>query len=174
MGDRAVVSAQIERPSRAAVEVRTRCHLGLPVVAAMPPFLEDGTPFPTRYWLTCPLAVRRVDRLEAAGGVRAMTRQALSDADFAARLGAAHARYAAERDAAVPEGTQPAPVGGIGGTSGRGVKCLHAHYADTLAGNDNPVGEIVAPWVEPLDCPMPCVVDGPGGAERNPDWREPA
>jgi hypothetical protein len=33
-----------------------RCHLGLPVVIQVPPRLDDGTPFPTLYWLTCPLA----------------------------------------------------------------------------------------------------------------------
>jgi len=50
-----------------------------------------------------------------------------------------------------------------------GVKCLHAHYADHAAGNENPVGAVTAPFVEPLDCTVPCVVDG----ERNPAWREP-
>ena len=34
--------------------------MGLPVVVAVPPLLDDGTPFPTRYWLTCPLARIRV------------------------------------------------------------------------------------------------------------------
>lgn len=172
--DRAVVAAQIGRPSRAEVDVALRCHLGLPVVARMPPLLEDGTPFPTRYWLSCPLAVRRVDRLESAGGVRAMTRRALGDETFAARLADANARYAEERDAALPAGAEAVPAGGVGGAQRPGVKCLHAHYADQAAGNDNPVGEAVAPWVEPLDCLMPCVRDSGGTSERNPAWREPA
>jgi len=52
--------------------------------------------------------------------------------------------YAAERDAAVPQGHHgPAPSAGVGGTR-RGVKCLHAHYAWHLAGGDDPVGRWVA------------------------------
>lgn len=174
MDPRAVVGAQIGRPSRAEPDVVSRCHLGLPVVVRMPPLLEDGTPFPTRYWLSCPLAVRRVDRLESAGGVRTMTRKALDDGEFAARLAAADERYAADRDAAVPPGAAPAPEGGVGGAVGRGVKCLHAHYADHAAGGDNPVGEAVAPWVEPLDCLVPCVAEVDGEVAPNPAWREPA
>ncbi len=167
--DRAVVAAQIGRPSRAGFVVETRCHFGLPVVIRMPPLLEDGTPFPTRYWLTCPLAVRRVDRLEGAGGVRQMARRLEADPALRAELDAAHQRYAAERDADIPSGAEMRPTGGIAGIQGSGVKCLHAHYADHAVGNANPVGGAVAQWVEPLDDEMPCVVDG----RWNDAWQEP-
>lgn len=168
MSDRADLEAQIGRPLRADSEVVARCPLGLPVVAAVPPILDDGTPFPTRYWLSCPLAGIRIGRLEAAGGVRSMERHAQADPAFGRALDRAHARYGAERDALVASGISPAPSGGVAGARA-GVKCLHAHYADHAAGNDNPVGELVAPWVEPLDCTIPCVADG----ETNPRWREP-
>ena len=172
MDDRQVVTAQIDRPSRAEIGVPSRCHLGLPVVAQVPPVLEDGTPFPTLYWLTCPLAVRRISRLESGGGVKALDRRAARVPEFGAALEAAHAAYRNRRDALVPEGAEPRPAGGVAGAS-RGVKCLHAHYADARAGNPNPAGELVAPWVEPLDCRMPCVVDAEGEAVRNPEWVEP-
>jgi hypothetical protein len=162
------MAVQIGRPLRAPSGVGVRCPLGLPVVAIVPPTLDDGTPFPTRYWLTCPLATRRIGRLEATGGVRHMDAKASLEPEFGARLEAAHQRYARQRDAVLPDGVSPRPTGGVAGSSG-GVKCLHAHYADHAAGNDNPVGEAVAPWVEPLDCTRPCVVDG----EHNPDWKEP-
>ena len=59
-------------------------------------------------------------------------------------LAAAHAAYAAEREAALPAGhAGPRPYGGVGGTRA-GVKCLHAHYAWHLAGGDDPVGRWVA------------------------------
>ena len=62
----------------------------------------------------------------------------------AAELAAAHARYAAERDAALPVAHDgPRPGGGVGGTR-RCVKCLHAHYAWHLAGGADPVGAWVA------------------------------
>ncbi len=168
MTDGEAVAAQLGRPLRAAAEVVVRCPLGLPVVTVVPPLLDDGTPFPTRYWLSCPLASRRIGRVEGAGGVKAMERYAEADAEFGDRLEAAHVRYANERDAQVPAGHSPVPSGGVAG-SATGVKCLHAHYADHAAGNDNPVGEATAPFIEPLDCTVPCVVDG----APNPAWVEP-
>ena len=163
--DVGVVEAQIGRPLRADSTPVSRCHLGLPVVVQVPPILDDGTPFPTLYWLTCPLATTRIGRLEGAGGIKRLERKAETDPAFALRLEESHASYAAERDALVPEGTTPAPSGGVGGTS-VGIKCLHSHYAHARAGGDNPVGELVQDWIEPLDCIVPCVVEG----EMNPAW----
>ncbi len=57
------------------------------------------------------------------------------------------------------ESEAPRPSGGVGGTR-EGVKCLHAHYAHHGAGGENPVGRLVADWIEPLDCEVRCVVDG--------------
>ena len=102
MDDTAVVAVQIGRPLRSDADVVARCHLGLPVVTRVPPLLDDGTPFPTLYWLSCPLAMRRVGRVEAAGGVRSMDRRAAADPGFEASLQRAHRRYAAERDALIP------------------------------------------------------------------------
>jgi hypothetical protein len=123
--DRQVVEIQIGRPLRAESEVVARCHLGLPVVLKVPPHLDDGTPFPTLYWLTCPLAVTRIGRLEAGGGVRRMEAKSVSDPDFGAALDRAHHAYAEERDAMITDPDAPRPSGGVGGTA-RGVKCLHA------------------------------------------------
>jgi hypothetical protein len=171
VSDAQVVEVQIGRPLRAPVEVVSRCHLGLPVVVAVPPLLDDGTPFPTRYWLTCPLATKRVGRLESIGGVKRMEKRAEIDPEFARRLEETHRRYASERDALLPPDASPRPTGGVAGAA-RGVKCLHAHYADHRAGNDNPVGEAVSWWVEPLDCDRPCVLVGTE-VRVNPEWREP-
>lgn len=115
-----------------------RSAQGDPVVLRNAPLLDDGTPMPTRYWLVGPDR-EAVSRLEAAGGVRA----AEADID-PTELAEAHARYAAERDAALPlDWDGPRPSGGVGGTR-KGVKCLHAHYAWHLAGGDDPVGRWVA------------------------------
>lgn len=173
MNDRAVVAAQIERQPRSAIDVVARCHLGLPVAIAVPPHLDDGTPFPTRYWLTCPLAVRRIGRLESVGGVKAAEAKLASDPDLAAAHDATMKRYATERDALIDEDdARPRPTGGVAGAAA-GVKCLHAHYADYAAGNDNVVGEWAAPDVEPLDCVVPCVAEVDAQIVRNPEWREP-
>lgn len=155
------------------VVAAARCHLGVPTVIAVPPHLDDGTPFPTRYWLTCPLAVLRIGRLESAGGVKAAEQRIAAEPLYARRHEAAMERYARDRDALIaPDAPPHRPSGGVGGAA-RGVKCLHAHYADHAAGNDNPVGEDTAAAVEPLDCAAPCVATVGGVAGRNPQWREP-
>ncbi|MGA8040153.1 MAG: DUF501 domain-containing protein [Acidimicrobiia bacterium] len=165
MDDRQVIEIQIGRPLRADSTTVSRCHLGLPVVVRVPPILDDGTPFPTLYWLTCPLAATRIGRLEGAGGVKRMEQKAESDPEFADALDGAHRTYAATRDELVPEGSSPVPSGGVGGARA-GVKCLHAHYAHSRAGGENPVGALVGSWIEPLDCTQPCVSEG----GRNPEW----
>lgn len=112
---------------------------GGPVVIRSAPLLHDGTPMPTRHWLVGATERLAVSRLEAAGGVARA--EAAVPAD---ELAAAHMRSAAERDSAMPpDWTGPRPTGGVGGTR-RGVKCLHCHYADHLAGTGDPVGRWVA------------------------------
>ena len=170
--DSETMAQQIGRPLRAASKVLCRCNLSLPVVAEVPPVLETGEPFPTRYWLTCPLAHRRIARLEAAGGVRELQARLQSDPAFAEELAQAHARYAEERDALVPSAARHVPRGGVAGATG-GIKCLHAHYADFMAGNDNPVGREVHRRVGAPRCEVPCVTQAEAGPQRNPAWREP-
>jgi hypothetical protein len=137
--DIAAVRALIGRNPTARFEVVVRDAAGGPVVIRNEPFLADGTPMPTRYWLVGEDAVRAVSRLEAAGGVREA-----GEAVDPHELAAAHARYSAEREVAVPPGHPgPRPSGGVGGAR-RGVKCLHAHYAWFLAGGEDPVGRWVA------------------------------
>ena len=132
------VRTLLGREPRSAVEVVVTDAAGDAVVIRNPPLLDDGTPMPTRYWLVGPRESRAVATLEAAGGVRAA--QAAVDPD---ELALAHARYAEERDGAIPaDHAGPRPFGGVGGTR-LGVKCLHAHYAWFLAGGDDPVGR----WV---------------------------
>ena len=171
--DSEVLALQIGRPLRATSTVLRRCHLGLPVVAEVPPILDTGEPFPTRYWLTCPLAHRRISRIEGEGGVRAAQAKIAADPELSDAVEAAHARYSRERDALLPESTaRYRPTGGVGGSSG-GVKCLHAHYADFAAGNDNPIGRDVHGMIVGPRCGVPCVAVIDGELRRNPDWWEP-
>ena len=135
MDDRARVTELLGREPAGAFEVVVRDERGDPVVVRNAPFLDDGTPMPTRFYLVGAELVREVSRLEAAGGVRA----AEAEAD-AAELAALHRRYEAERDADIGADHQgPRPRGGVGGTR-VGVKCLHAHVAYHLAGGDDPIG----------------------------------
>jgi len=143
--DRARVEELLGRSPGGRFEVVVRDDSGDPVVLRNSPLLDDGTPMPTLYWLIGGRQRREVGRLESAGGVKAaedvVDPEALMDA---------HLRYAAERDALIPDShAGPRPSAGVGGTR-RGVKCLHAHYAWFLAGGDDPVGR----WVqEQIDHP---------------------
>ena len=140
------VEALLGRAPRGPCEIVVRADDGTPRVLRNAPFLDDGTPMPTRYWLVGPDDVLRVSRLESAGGVGRA--EAAVDPD---ELADAHRRYAAERDAAIPDGYDGhRPSAGVGGTR-RGVKCLHAHYAWHLAGGDDPVGRWVAEHMEAED-----------------------
>ncbi|MEM9466335.1 MAG: DUF501 domain-containing protein [Actinomycetota bacterium] len=137
--DRQRVAELLGREPGGAFEVVVRNAAGDPVVLRNAPILDSGRPMPTRYWLVGDHERRVVGRIEGDGGVRRA--EAAVDGDA---LQAAHDRYAAERDAAIPaDHDGPRPSAGVGGTR-RGVKCLHAHYAWHLAGGDDPVGRWVA------------------------------
>jgi hypothetical protein len=151
--DRARVRELLGRQPQSDYDIIVRDPDGDPVVLRNAPFLDDGTPMPTRYWLIGPSEIRRVGQLEAAGGVNAAEAEVPAD-----QLAAAHARYAAERDAAIPDDhTGPRPSGGVGGTR-LGVKCLHAHWAWHLAGGDDPVGRWIESHLEPSDSAGPLLV----------------
>lgn len=125
-------------------EVVVRSDNGDPVVLRNAPFMDDGTPMPTRYWLCDPEVTIAVSRLEADGGVN----RAEAEID-SAELEDAHRRYAAERDSLIDDDHRgPRPSGGVAGTR-TGVKCLHAHYAWHLAGGDDPVGRWVHDRLNP-------------------------
>ena len=137
--DIARVGELLGRVPQGQFEIVVRTKSGDPVVLRNAPFLDDGTPMPTRYWLLGEHETVIVGRLEASGGVN----QAEADIGPTA-LEETHNRYAAERDAAIdPTHTGPRPFGGVGGTR-IGVKCLHAHFGWWLAVGDDPVGQWVA------------------------------
>ena len=137
--DIARVGELLGRIPQGQFEIVVRTKSGDPVVLRNAPFLDDGTPMPTRYWLLGEHETVIVGRLEASGGVN----QAEADIGPTA-LEETHNRYAAERDAAIdPTHTGPRPFGGVGGTR-IGVKCLHAHFGWWLAVGNDPVGQWVA------------------------------
>ncbi len=160
--DRVVLREQLGRPLRGAVKVVSRCPFGKPRVIGTPPLLPDGTPFPTLFWLTCPMLVKEVSRLES-GDFRNRLRLRLRDEDFASRLERAEEEYAEERLRWAEDRFQREMARaifsrrmGIGGTVRKGLKCLHAHLAHYLAGFDNPVGEEVYRELPPSRCQGSC------------------
>jgi hypothetical protein len=157
-----LAGAMIGRPLRARSAAAVRCGWGLPAVLRVDPQLPDGAPFPTLFWLACPLAVRAVGRLEAAGWMRELADRLGGDPLIAQAYAAAHDRYVAARNRLGPAVPRNPSAGGMPDR----VKCLHSLYAHHLATGDNPLGAMVARQVEPLACPAPCV--GPDAAAAAP------
>ncbi|MDE3030544.1 MAG: DUF501 domain-containing protein [Acidobacteriota bacterium] len=132
------IEALVGRPLRGRCAVVVRRLDGRPVVIENEPHLRDATPMPTLYWLIDPEINEAVSRLEGAGGVHRF--EDLVDATTLAR---AHEDYRLRRERATVRRDAISARGGVGGTR-VGVKCLHAHLANHLAGNDDPVGRLVA------------------------------
>ena len=122
--DIAVVSAQLGRPARNVVGIAARCVCGKPTVVSTKPRLDDGTPFPTLYYLSHPAATAAISTLEANGVMPELA--LLIDDSYLA----AHESYIADRESieVVDE------IAGIsaGGMPTR-VKCLHALAGHALA-----------------------------------------
>ncbi|MEX0868690.1 MAG: DUF501 domain-containing protein [Nitriliruptoraceae bacterium] len=162
--ERAVISAQLGRPARGDPAVVHRCAYGLPTVVRVAPRLEDGTPFPTTFWLTCPALRSRVGTLEADHAMVGLNSRLEQDAELAAEYAQAHERYVAFRD------TLDEPLFGGPGSGGmpRYIKCLHVHAAHHLATGDNPIGAWSIDHATPLACPGPCVDVDDAEARQDP------
>ena len=172
-----IVSAQLGRPARDVIGIPARCVCGAPTVVATAPRLTDGTPFPTFYYLTHPVATAAMSFLEAAQVMVECGELLDADPDIAAAYRRAHDEYLADREsiAVVPE------LAGIsaGGMPTR-VKCLHALAAHALAAGPgaNPIGDIAlarSSWSPDVcECrdygvDVPDPVDIPGPADPADD-----
>jgi hypothetical protein len=135
------VSSQLGRPARDIVAIAARCVCGNPVVVQTAPRLEDGTPFPTVYYLTLPAATSAVSTLEATGLMMDLQTRLGEDSELAAAYARAHASYLEDRALL----GQVEEIDGIsaGGMPTR-VKCLHSLVAHSLAKGKgvNPIGDI--------------------------------
>jgi uncharacterized protein len=156
--DLATVAAQLGRRPRAVRAVAYRCPCSLPAVVQTAPRLDDGTPFPTLYYLTCARLVSQAARLEGEGRMREMTERLATDPDLAAAYQRAHEAYLAERDAIEPLGTAVS----AGGMPDR-VKCLHVHVAHALAAGPgvNPFGDETLVELGDWWTPGPCIPPPP-------------
>jgi hypothetical protein len=161
--DADVIGAQLGRPPRGVHDVAHRCPCGNPDVVATEPRLDDGTPFPTTFYLTCPRATSRIGTLEASGLMREMTDRLVAEPELAEAYERAHRAYLDFREtiAHVPE------IDGVsaGGMPTR-VKCLHVLAAQSLAQGRgiNPLGDDVVDRLGDFWAAGRCV--RPDSAER--------
>lgn len=149
-GDAVLVEAQVGRQPRSPWTTYVRCGFGRPSVISSAPVLDDGTPFPTLYWLTCPWLVERVGMLESSGEVAAWTRRLADDPALARAMRRADEEYRSRRSLA---GEDPCESVGIAGQRDPlATKCLHAHVAAALAGIADPIGRAVLGQID-AECP---------------------
>ncbi len=152
--DLAAVGRQLGRPPRGVMRVAHRCECGEPDVVATAPRLDDGTPFPTTYYLTCPRLSGAVSTLEGEGVMRDFSAELERDPDLAAQYRSAHEAYLVDRSELgdVPE------IASIsaGGMPDR-VKCLHVLVGHSLAAGPgvNPLGDKAIALLNERGLPRP-------------------
>ncbi len=139
--DIAEVTRQLGRPARDILAIAARCVCGRPLVVKTRPRLENGTPFPTLYYLTQPAATAAVSTLEASGYMAELQELVQQDEVIAAQYLAAHEQYLSEREAI--EVVEEISDFSAGGMPTR-VKCLHALVGHSLAKGSgvNPIGDL--------------------------------
>ena len=139
--DLEALAEQLGRVPRGVVAIAARCVCGRPTVVRTAPRLDDGTPFPTSYYLTHPAAVKGCSTLEAEHLMETFNADLAADAELAAAYAAAHEDYLARR----AELGRPEEIDGVsaGGMPTR-VKCLHALVGHSLAVGRgiNPIGDL--------------------------------
>lgn len=133
------VSNQLGRPARNVIGIAARCVCGKPTVVATKPRLDEGTPFPTLYYLSHPAATAAISTLEATHVMPELA-ELLDDPEVAAAYAAAHAAYIADRESI--EYVDVLAGISAGGMPTR-VKCLHALAGHALAAGSgvNPIGD---------------------------------
>lgn len=138
--DLAVIEAQIGRTPRGVAGVAWRCPCGKPGVVQTMPRLDNGTPFPTTYYLTCQRAVAGASTLESVGVMAEMTERLTQDEELAEQYRAAHEAYLTDR---AELGHVPEIEGISAGGMPTRVKCLHVLVGHALAAGPgvNPLGD---------------------------------
>lgn len=144
--DFAILQDQLGRIPRGVVGIAARSISGEPLVVATAPRLEDGTPFPTTYYLTHPAYVAECSRLEASGIMAEWSTEVAEDDELASAYATAHSAYLAARNevgacAGISE-VEEIENYSAGGMPTR-VKCLHALVGHSLAAGPgiNPIGD---------------------------------
>ena len=165
--EKQTVEIQLDRKIRSNIDVVAKCHFNLPVVVDVPKNLDDGTPFPTMYWLTCPMYVKKVSTLESNGMVKDLDNQLVDNKKLNKLWRKRQKSYENERNKKYKNLSNTiSPIGGVGGTT-KSIKCLHSHLADELVSGENVIGKVVLESVGGCNCIEPCVIDG----SKNDKWR---
>ena len=148
--DAAIVQAQLglsaEKMSNYTA-TSYRCGYGFPAVVECFP-LQNGKPFPTSHYLTCPHLRYEISRLEESGEIKRLAPLFDSEAMRLSHGAVRRLRWTRLRNLGMekdlPESYTEALSKGIGGIRDTyHGKCLHLHTAVYLTGISNPAGQAV-------------------------------
>ena len=161
-----IIAKQIGRPPRGFLKVESYCQYGYPKVIQVYPLLRDGErfePFPTMFWLTCPIVIEQISRLEEQGVIKQLEKEMAENPKLQTQYDEDHERYAKERFALLKpqdktfleergliETLRERGIAGI--QDHRFVKCLHAHYAHHLA-RGSLIGRLLEERFSIVECP---------------------
>lgn len=152
--DLETVEQQLGRLPRGVQGIGARDTAGTPLVVITSPRLEDGTPFPTLFYLTDPELVHACSVLEAEHLM-----QELSET-LPASYATAHIDYLQRRKKLGDvEEIKDFSAGGMP----ERVKCLHALVAHSLA---------VGPGVNPIGDQVLEIIHDRGLWSSRPDWSQ--
>jgi len=177
--DLLIIEQQLGRPPRGLLNIEVRCPWGYPAVIRVAPLLDNAEPFPTLFWLTCPIVREQLSRLEERGVIKTLEDEIARDPELQRLYREDHRRYAHERfsllsthekklleDRGWLEALRDRGIAGI--ADFRTVKCLHAHYAHHLAR-----GSVLGRWLEERFqfawCPKDKIRCAPSADKLSPD-----
>lgn len=145
----------IGRPPRGLFQVeRYHPEHGHPMVIKVVPYVEKA-PFPTLYWLTCPILKKEISHIEKDGWIERIEKEYFQkDSENLKLIHDHHRNYRDQRIRLFDETIKdwsllPEPMAEIIKTTGIGgihdfnfIKCFHLHYAHHLV-TDNQVGKVL-------------------------------
>lgn len=163
--DRSIVEGQLDSRGDNILKIIKYCPTGYPLLLLVHP-LWDEEPFPTIYWLSCPVLKERISKLEDHGYLSLFKQKAQESQKYNRKLAKAHRDYAQKRIELMDQSTlnqaknisidlyEMLVNSGVAGIRDKaGLKCLHGHYAHYLAERNNPVGEDVDKLIDiPVNC----------------------
>ncbi|MDK2885486.1 MAG: uncharacterized protein PWP54_44 [Thermosipho sp. (in: thermotogales)] len=156
-----IVNKQLRAKATNFHKVAYFCIFNFPVVIESLP-VKNGKPFPTIHYLTCPFLIKEISRLEEKGYIKYFEEKIQKDENFRKKVFKAHEEVIKKRNKMFNEISeiknfqiwkeQLNKVGTGGIRDWTKVKCLHLHFADYLAGIDNPIGREIFNMIKNLNC----------------------
>ena len=168
--DLKIIKKQLGRYPQNIHQIVLRCQMyDNPQVLETLPFDGKKRVFPTLYWLSCPFLNKKVSQLEDEGMVKHFTNKIKKNEHWAQQLADVHNSYAQKRvlmltkkdkekiRAISTDMLKMIKQSGVGGIRDKkGIKCLHAHLADYLVQEVNPVGKKVYRLLQNEECAHDC------------------